>query len=190
MVTLPNSRRAAVSASCCVTPCSRSRSISRARCDSISCEKSSCFRLRQNMISPLDTVRAQHPPDGCRQPAPLAGFAMQLFASRFGQLIKPSLTVVFAGAPFSCDPAADLESLQRRVERAVVDQQHIIRLLLDSARDPLAMPAAQDQRAQDKEIKRSLEQRDAVGLFSGWHSTQVSARLGSNVNLNSVLEHV
>jgi hypothetical protein len=51
-------------------------------------------------------------------------------------------------------------------------------LLLDGARYPLAMPAAQDEGAQDQQIKRSLEQRDAVGLFSGWHSTQVSACLG------------
>src|SRR5262249_10390225 len=161
-----------------LSPWSRSRSVSSARCDSISCEKSSCFRLRQNMLSPLDSMRAQHTPDGCCQAPPLAGLAMQLLASRFGQLIKPRLAVVFAGTPFRCDPAASFEPLPRRIKRTVVDEQHVVGLLLDGARDPLSMLPAQDQRSQNQQIESSLEQGDPVGLFSGWHSTQVWIDLG------------
>jgi hypothetical protein len=73
------------------------------------------------MISPLDSMRTQHAPDGCCQAPPLAGFAMQLLAAGLGQSIEPRLAVVFAGAPFGFDPAAGFQALQRRIKRAVVN---------------------------------------------------------------------
>ena len=61
----------------------------------------------------------------------------------------------------------------------MIDQQRVFGLLLDGARDALAVLRAEDQHAKDQEVERALEQRDAVRLGrSGRHSTRVCHVLG------------
>jgi len=47
--------------------------------------------------------------------------------------------------PLGADEAARLEALQRRVERAVIDDRHVVGLLLNEAGDSLPVLAAEDQ---------------------------------------------
>jgi hypothetical protein len=61
----------------------------------------------------------------------------------------------------------------------MIDQQRILRLLLNRARDALSVLRAEDERAEDEEIERALQDRDAL-LFrlSGRHTTGVCTRSG------------
>jgi hypothetical protein len=60
----------------------------------------------------------------------------------------------------------------------MIDQQHVFRLPLDSARDSLAVLAAEEQGTQDQQVQSSLEQGDAFFFFSGRHATQECSSFG------------
>ena len=68
---------------------------------------------------------------------PLGDFGVELFASGPGQRIEAGAPVVLGCAPFGRNPALVLEAVQRRVERALLDAQQIIRNLLDALGDRL-----------------------------------------------------
>ena len=56
-------------------------------------------------------------------------------------------------------------------KRTAIDQQNVLRLLLNAARNRLTLPRAEQKHAQNQQIERALQQSDAVPLFSGKHST-------------------
>ena len=97
--------------------------------------------------------------DGLGQTPPFAGLFRQLPATAGGELVKARAAVVVGHAPFRPQPSRGLESLQRRVERAVVDEQRAFRRSLNGERDPVAVVRSKRQRAQDEEIECSLEER-------------------------------
>jgi hypothetical protein len=89
------------------------------------------------------------------------------------QRIEACFAVVVGGSPFGVDPAARFEPLQRRIERAVIHEQHVLRLLLDVAGDRLAVARSPDEGFQDQQVERALQERDAFGIsVSGRHSTR------------------
>ena len=110
--------------------------------------------------------------------------ADQLATAGRGQRVEARAAIVVGGPPFGGNEPALLEPLQRRIERAVLDEQHTVGLRLDGAGDALAVLRAEDQRAQDEQIERALQMGGVcrVGALSDRHSTQVFARLGSTVN--------
>ena len=60
------------------------------------------------------------------------------------------------------DPAALDQAVQRRVERALLDQEHVVRAVLDRFRDGMPVRWSEPERAKDQEIEGALEQLDAV----------------------------
>ena len=127
--------------------------------------------------------RPENARDGGGQAAPLRGLSDQPLAAGFRQLIEPRLAIGVRGAPFGPDPFPRFEALQRRIERAVIDDQRLRRLILDGAGNALAMLRTVDQRLEDEHVERALQQRRALvglagGLLSGRHSTRVSVLLG------------
>src|SRR3954462_9374711 len=187
-MTLPKDLRAACCAASAGIPCSISRAISCWRCASISSEKSSCGRRRKNRISPAPARdRARGPsrrPGGAsgstpaparRAPAWAAGGTLprRRGAPGLGQRVEPCPPVVARRAPPGQDEPLRLETLQRRVEGAVLDQQLVVGGRLDGARDPLPVLRAEYQRAQDQDVERALHQHQALGILSGRHLTQV-----------------
>ena len=92
----------------------------------------------------------EHPHDRRGDAAPLPLFVDELLAPLAGQRVEARLAVVLGGAPRGVDEAAVLEPLQRRVERAVVDDQDVVGLALDRAGDALAVLRAEDQGPQDR----------------------------------------
>ena len=66
--------------------------------------------------------------------------------------------VVLGRAPERRDPAAILEAVQGRVERAVLHLEHLVRPTLDRMRDGVAVCGPDTERLQDEQVERSLEE--------------------------------
>src|SRR5439155_21259588 len=99
------------------------------------------------MPSPLG--RAQNPSDGRGQAPPLIGLRRQLPPAFLAECVKPRAAVVVRASPLGVDPSAVLETLQGGIERSVIDEQRVVRLLPDGAGDALSVLRAEDERAQD-----------------------------------------
>jgi hypothetical protein len=67
----------------------------------------------------------------------------------------------------------------------VIDDQDILRLLLDTAGDTLSMPRSEQQCPEDEQVQRALKVGRVfpISALTYRHSTQVSAWLGLNVHL-------
>ena len=63
----------------------------------------------------------------------------ELFFARGGQLVELRLAVVLAGAPGGREPAAIFEAMQRGIERALLDLQHIFGGVFDDVGDGMAV---------------------------------------------------
>ena len=61
-------------------------------------------------------------------------------------------------APFGLDQALPLEAVERRIERAVLDDHGVAGGVLQEARDRVAVARAADERLQDEGVERSVEQ--------------------------------
>ena len=108
----------------------------------------------------------------CRQPPPLLCLGQYLPSSRFSQAVEARFPVVIRSTPFSANPTARFQPLECRVKRSVVDEQCAVGLLLNGPGNPLAMLRSEYERAQDKQVERTLEQDDALFLItSGRHTT-------------------
>jgi len=55
-----------------------------------------------------------------------------------------------------------LETLQRGVERALLDQEHVVRQLANPRGNRPAMERLERERLQDEEIKRALDEVDRL----------------------------
>ena len=91
-------------------------------------------------------------------------FRGHAFHSRAGQLVELRLPVVLGDAPLGPDIAFLLELEQRRIERAVIEQQPIAAGLLDPAGNAVAVLRPHRlEGLQDHERERALPD---VGLVS------------------------
>src|SRR5262249_17840580 len=147
------------------SPCSSRRSASSAMCASISAAKSSTVRLRRNTARLLALLRSHDSPDRRDEPLPSGRLPGELPAARRGPPVEAGLAVVRGGPPLRKEPAALLEPLERRIERAVLDEELLLGPLLDGAGDPLTVLRAEDQGPQDQQVERPLQQLQAVGAL-------------------------
>src|SRR5689334_19043178 len=119
-VTLPNSRRAA--------PGSPDSSASNSRWERISRSRSSSRCLRRQNMSPL-LGGPHHARDRTGEPLPFR-FLLQKLLSPGGRepvVLELALEILARRLPLRSDPALALEAMQRRVEGAVLDLQHVLR---------------------------------------------------------------
>src|SRR5439155_11089163 len=105
-------------------------------------------------------LRTEDAADRSCHASPLAGFGGQLLASGFGQRIKACPAVVVRRAPFGANPSTRFKALERRIQRAVIHEQRFFGLLLNGARDALAMLRTKQQRAQDQQVESALQEVD------------------------------
>ena len=118
------------------------------------------------------SVGVQHPAHRLDQAAPVACLSGELLATARGELVEARAAVVVADAPGGFDVSLGLEPLERGVERAVIDEQDLVRGRLDGPRDALTVLPAEQQRAKDQDVEGALEEGDAVRLVPlGRHST-------------------
>src|SRR6185312_6693184 len=64
--------------------------------------------------------------------------------------------------PLGGDPTAALEAVERRVQRAMLDDQHFARGVLDVLGDAVAVRGAEQQRLEDEHVERALEELELI----------------------------
>src|SRR5215211_4527317 len=74
--------------------------------------------------------------DGERESLPARALFGELLSTERRQTIVLRAAIVFGRAPIGLDPCPPFESMQGRIERALVDLQDIPGDLLDALRDP------------------------------------------------------
>src|SRR5687768_16039569 len=117
--------------------------------------------------------------DGPREAAPLLRLRDELLSAGLRERVETGLAVVVGGSPVGDDPAALLQTLEGRIERPVIDEQHVVGLLFDGTRNTLPVLYAEHERAQNQEINGSLQAcASLLYTFSSRHATGVWAHSG------------
>ena len=100
----------------------------------------------------------EDPRDGVGHPRPVLAFLGELAAAVAREPVVLGLAVVLRRVPFRVDPALLLQPVKRRVERALIDAQHVARDLLDALRDAPAVHRLERERLQDEHVERALQE--------------------------------
>src|SRR5439155_11625636 len=79
-------------------------------------------------------------------------------AARRRQSVESSAPVSLGHAPIGGDPALALQSLERRIERTLVDLQNVLRQLLDPLRDRPPVQLLGGDGAHDQQVERALNE--------------------------------
>ena len=98
-----------------------------------------------------------HAADGGGHAFPLAGFHRQLPASGRREPVVLGPPAQLRDGPLGFDPALVLEAMERRVERALIDLQDVLRDLLDALRDRPAVQRVGLQRPEDEQVERARQ---------------------------------
>src|SRR4029077_17578397 len=80
---------------------------------------------------------------GVDQPLPAFGLRFQLAAARRGELVELRTPVVVRDAPLARQPPLVLQAKERRVERALLDQQRAVGDLLDPQQHAVSVQGAE-----------------------------------------------
>src|SRR2546427_4855560 len=130
---LPSARSAAARASSAVKPLSRCSSASSSRCLCSSRSRSSVMsHLRTLAPSHLAPSRLYHrnchdTRDGSGDTVPVRLLGGELFPARDRQSVVLALALLIAERfPFGAHPSLALETMQRRVQRAVLQTQNVV----------------------------------------------------------------
>jgi hypothetical protein len=82
----------------------------------------------------------------------------EMLTARFRNAVVPRPTIVVGGAPLGTHPPCFVHSMQRWIERALLDMEHIRRNLLNAIRDGIAVKAvARREYPQHEKVERSLK---------------------------------
>src|SRR5262249_9805668 len=82
----------------------------------------------------ISPCTGEKPRNERRHPFPILGFLLQLLTPGPGERVETSLAVVVRGSPLGRDPTPLFQTQERRVERALVHTQQLLRNLLDPPR--------------------------------------------------------
>src|SRR5215216_3686047 len=100
----------------------------------------------------------EHAGDGVRIALPRRELGAELCSATRRELVELCFAVVLGGAPFALDPAVSLQTVQCRVERALLDEEGAIAPFADEPRDGVPVHRAPGQRLEDQEIECPLKQ--------------------------------
>jgi hypothetical protein len=81
----------------------------------------------------------------------------ELFLAGGGQTVEFGTLAIFGNAPFCCDPPFSLQTVQGRIEAAMVDLQEIIGLGANCLPDPMTVLWTPLERPQDQKIQGALQ---------------------------------
>src|SRR5206468_10445920 len=107
-------------------------------------------------------------------PFPPAGLVAQPLAARRREAVVPRAAVILGCAPERSDPPAILETVERRIQRPVLDLQHLVGSLLDGVRDRVPVRGAEGQGFQDQQVERPLEHFALNRLISAFRHSVAS----------------
>src|SRR5688572_3010786 len=100
----------------------------------------------------------EHAGDCSRVALPGGELGAELGASPRGQLIELGLAVVLRDAPLALDPARALEAVERRVERAFLDEKDIVAAFTDLSGDGVSVQWSPAEGLEDEEVECSLQE--------------------------------
>src|SRR5258708_19175239 len=94
---------------------------------------------------------------------PLRFFDQELLPAFIRQAVVFEFSIsVRRSLPFGDDPSPFLQTMQRRIERAVLHLQEFIRGPLNVLPDLVPVSRSMEKRPQDEHVKRSLEEADPL----------------------------
>src|SRR5580700_8698247 len=101
------------------------------------------------VVSTCPSLRSHHTSDRQREFRVFPGFNGQLFAASRRDLVDPRPPIIRRHAPNTVDPAVYLQPLESGVQRALLDEEVIVRRLLNELDYAVSMEVAQRQRPQN-----------------------------------------
>src|SRR5262249_57839194 len=101
------------------------------------------------------SLRSHYARDRQREFGVLPRFNRQLFATSRRDLVDPRPPIIRRHAPDTVDPAVKLQTLERWVQRALLDQELILGRLLNELDDSVSMKIAHRQRPKDQHVPRT-----------------------------------
>ena len=113
------------------------------------------LRSRSAARGRLDTQRHS---DGIRMTVPHRRLRAKARTSGGAQLVELRATVAIGDAPLRRDPPAPLETVERRVQRPLLDQEDRAGRVLDPLAHAIAMHRAPAQRLEDEQVERAAQQ--------------------------------
>src|SRR5262249_32120943 len=81
---------------------------------------------------------------------------LELLPAGARELVKLRFASGFVHVPARRDPALLLDAVERRVERTLLDVEHLVRELSNTLNDSVAVQLSQRERFEDQHIERSL----------------------------------
>ena len=90
--------------------------------------------------------------------SPIRALVVQLSPAQSGQRIEPRITPRVGRRPFGAQPIPFLETVQRRIEGALLHLQDVLGDLLDPLRDGVAVDRAERNDLEDQDIERAPKQ--------------------------------
>src|SRR5262245_37341289 len=151
-------------------PAARLASISRSRWNSNSSLNSASIRAAPNQER-SSTVRrcqirisrrSQQQCDCRRQALPAGLFPFQVLATGSGQAIETGPTIVVGHPPRGRDPTVTFQTLQGRIQRALLQLEDIVRQLLDPLGDGPSVQRLQRNGLEYQEIHGALHEVDRL----------------------------
>src|SRR5262249_14055767 len=119
-------------------------------------------------------LRGQNPAHGLDEPLPPRGGRHQLLTAQRRKPVILRATGIRRGLPLAGNPSSLEQALQRGIERTVVDQKLIVRLLLQKLADAVGVIRPQLQAAQDQDLERALQEFQALPwIVYGRHSIYI-----------------
>src|SRR6185503_14960913 len=106
---------------------------------------------------------AGHERNGGRQPLPALEFLGEVFLSGTRQRVVLRAPVGLGGVPLGLDVALCLELVQGRIERALLDEQHVAGKLTDALGDRPAVLRLEGDDLEDQQIERALDEVGGSG---------------------------
>src|SRR4051812_20429210 len=108
--------------------------------------------------------------DGADDLVPAVRLFDELRTSVRRQPVVARAPVVLGGSPERRDPAAVLEAMERRIQRAVLDAEHFVRLVFDRVRDRVTVGRPQDEGFEHQHVERALEKLSPHRVIAAlWH---------------------
>ena len=89
---------------------------------------------------------------------PVRGFLFERAPAQRAETVELRASVIVRDAPLRVHPAANLETMERRIERAFHDAQHVVGRTLNGGHDAVAMHLAATEHFENQHVERARHQ--------------------------------
>src|SRR3954451_3521366 len=115
------------------------------------------IRTRRRMNSRASARGRLFAPDELRHRrdvvAPVGDSRLKVAFTAGGELVELGASIVLGDAPVAVDQPALLESVQREIQRAILDDQRVAGSLLDPSRDTVTVLRSPREHAKHEEVE-------------------------------------